>query len=154
MIRFAKVANGNEPEKSIVHEGRKSMPLHYDNSAAAISVATRTFDPALDWTVGAPTSLSLYVRGAAEPGNVGQPMYATITDSSGRSATVFYRDGDPAATLSTAFEQWIIPLADLAPVSLSSIASVSVGVGTPGGGPSGALGIAYVDLVQVGTPLP
>ena len=146
------VGNGNEPEKSIVHEGRKSMPLHYDNRAAAISVATRSFDPALDWTVGAPTSLSLHIRGDAA--NDGQPIYAVITDRSGQSATVSYKDGDPTATLSDVFEPWIIALADLAPVSLGSIASVSVGVGTPGGAPSGALGTVYVDLLRVGTALP
>ncbi|MCH8193705.1 MAG: discoidin domain-containing protein, partial [Planctomycetes bacterium] len=146
------VGNGNEPERSIVAQGGKSMPIRYDNRTAPISAATRTFDPALDWTVGAPTSLSLHIRGDAA--NDGQPMYVTVMDRSGRSATVFYKDGDPAATLSDVFEPWIIPLADLAPVSLSSVASVSVGVGTPGGAPSGAQGTAYVDLLRVGTPLP
>ena len=146
------VGNVNEAEKSIVHEGRQSMPIHYDNSAAPISVATRTFDPVLDWTVGAPTILSLHVRGDAA--NDGQPIFAVITDRSGQSATVSYQGGDPTASLSTVFEPWIIALADLAPVSLGSIESVSIGVGTPGGAPSSAAGTVYVDLLRLGTPLP
>ena len=76
-------------------------------------------------------------------------MYAVIKDRSGREAMVSYLDGDPTATLSSAFEQWIIPLSELAPVSLSSIESVTIG-----GAPSGALGTAYVDLLRMGTPLP
>ena len=150
----ATVGNDNEPEQSIVFEGGKSMPIHYDNSSAPVSTATRTFDPALDWTIGSPTTLSLHVRGVDQPDNDGQPMYVVITDRSGRSATVSYKDGDPTATLNTVFEPWLIPLADLAPVSLGSIESVTVGIGTPGGAPSGARGTVYVDLLRVGTPLP
>ena len=150
----ATVGNGNEPEKSIVFEGGKSMPIHYDNSGAPVSTATRTFDPALDWTIGSPTTLSLHVRGVDQPDNDGQPIYVVITDRSGRSATVSYKERDPTATLNTVFEPWLIPLADLAPVSLGSIESVTVGIGTPGGAPSGARGTVYVDLLRVGTPLP
>ena len=150
----ATVGNGNEPETSIVHEGGKSMPIQYDNSAAPISEVTRTFDPALDWTVGAPTSFSLHIRGIGpggeQPANDGQPIYAVITDSSGRSATVSYMGADATATQSNAFEPWIIPLGDLDPVSLSSIASITIGIGTPGGVPSGAKGTVYVDLLRVG----
>ena len=87
--------------------------------------------------------------GVDRPSNDAQPMYAVIKDRSGREAMVSYLDGDPTATLSSAFEQWIIPLSELAPVSLSSIESVTIG-----GAPSGALGTAYVDLLRMGTPLP
>ena len=146
------VGNVNEPERVLVSQGVKSMPIHYNNSTAPISAATRTFDPPQDWTVGSPTILSLHVRGDAT--NDAQPMYVTVTDRSGQSVTVYYKDGDSAATVSDVFEPWIIPLADLAPVSLSSIESISIGVGMPGGTPSGALGTAYVDLLRVGTPLP
>jgi len=131
-----------------------------DQSTAPISVATRTFDPASDWTVGAPVSLSLYIRGMGigdlKPANDGQPIYAVITDSSGQSATVSYKGGDATATVGHKFEAWVIPLADLAPVNLSSIKSIGIGVGTPGGAPSGAKGTVYVDLITLGlsTPAP
>jgi len=147
-------------EHTIVYDGKQSMPLSYDNSTAPISVATRTFDQALDWTVGAPVSLSLYIRGMGigdlKPANDGQPIYVVITDSSGQSTTVSYKGGDATATVGHKFEAWVIPLADLAPVNLSSIKSIGIGVGTPGGAPSGAKGTIYVDLIAVGlsTPAP
>jgi hypothetical protein len=141
-------------EHTIVYDGDQSMPLSYDNSTAPISVARRTFDPASDWTVGAPVSLSLYIRGMGigdlKPANDGQPIYAVITDSSGQSATVSYKGGDATATVGHKFEAWVIPLTDLAPVDLSSIKSIGIGVGTPGGAPSGAKGTVYVDLLAVG----
>jgi hypothetical protein len=141
-------------EQTIVYDGSQSMPFSYDNTTAPISVATRTFDPALDWTVSAPTSFSLHIHGMGvgyvRPANDGQPIYAVITDSSGQSATVSYKGGDATATVSYKFEPWVIPLADLAPVDLSSIKSISIGVGTPGGAPSGAKGTVYVDLLAVG----
>jgi len=141
-------------EQTIVYDGDQSMPFSYDNTTAPISVATRTFDPALDWTVSAPTSFSLHIHGMGvgyvRPANDGQPIYAVITDSSGQSATVSYKGGDATATVSYKFEPWVIPLADLAPVDLSSIKSISIGVGTPGGAPSGAKGTIYVDLIAVG----
>lgn len=59
------VGNGNAGERDIVYEGRQSMPIHYDNSGAAISEVTREFSPALDLTMGNPSSLSLQVRGDA-----------------------------------------------------------------------------------------
>jgi hypothetical protein len=141
-------------ESVIVYGGSQSAPLYYDNTTAPISVATRTFDPALDWTVSAPTSFSLHIHGMGvgyvRPANDGQPIYAVITDSSGQSATVSYKGGDATATVSYKFEPWVIPLADLAPVDLSSIKSIGIGVGTPGGAPSGAKGTVYVDLLAVG----
>ena len=150
----ATVGNGNEGEKSIVHEGRQSMPIKYDNRGAPISAVTRSFTPALDWTVGAPASLSLYIRGMGvgreQPANEGQPIYAVITDSSGQSAALSYKEGDATATLSFVFEAWVIPLADLATLDISRIKSITIGVGTPGGSPSGATGTIYVDLLAVG----
>ncbi|MCH7919710.1 MAG: hypothetical protein IIC50_17210, partial [Planctomycetes bacterium] len=38
------------PESTIVRGGSQSLPLHFDNSAASVSEATRTFDPTQDWT--------------------------------------------------------------------------------------------------------
>ena len=58
-------SNGNEPEGSIVSHGSSSLPLDFDNTAAAVSEATRTFSPAVSLTDGAPTELSLDVRGLA-----------------------------------------------------------------------------------------
>ena len=59
------VGNVNEAERGVVQEGSQSMPLHYDNSTAAVSSATRTFDTPQDWTLGSPEMLSAHFRGNA-----------------------------------------------------------------------------------------
>ena len=53
------------PETGIVHSGRQSLPIHYDNTGAPISTVTRTFESPLDWTKGSPERLSLHFRGNA-----------------------------------------------------------------------------------------
>jgi len=53
-------------ERTIVHGGRQSMPLMYDNSASfSVSEAARTFDTPQNWTVKEATTLSLWFRGQA-----------------------------------------------------------------------------------------
>ncbi|MHC4628668.1 MAG: PA14 domain-containing protein, partial [Planctomycetota bacterium] len=65
------VGNDDSPEYDLVHFGAQSMPLHYDNTTAMVSEATRTFDPAQDWTQAqgqAVEDLQLWIRGNTAPG--------------------------------------------------------------------------------------
>ena len=51
-------------ERTIVHGGRQSMPLYYDNSSTPYySEAELTFSSVQDWTVGGVGNLVLYGRG-------------------------------------------------------------------------------------------
>ena len=53
-------------ETRIVHSGRQSMPLYYDNSKADTkykSEAERTWTAAQDWTIGGVDTLQLFFRG-------------------------------------------------------------------------------------------
>ncbi len=51
-------------EQTIVHGGKQSMPLFYDNSGTAnYSEAQRTFSPTQDWTIEGVAALSLWFRG-------------------------------------------------------------------------------------------
>ncbi len=53
-------------ERTIVHGGKQSMPLAYDNQASPwYSETSRTFETAQDWTVNGADTLVLYVRGSA-----------------------------------------------------------------------------------------
>ncbi|HPC95479.1 MAG TPA: discoidin domain-containing protein [Sedimentisphaerales bacterium] len=53
-------------EQRIVHAGRQSMPLQYDNARAPwFSEAQRTWDIPQDWTVHGANTLVLYVQGRA-----------------------------------------------------------------------------------------
>ena len=58
-------------EQGIIHGGKQSMPLSYDNSASPYySETERTFDTAQDWTVNGMSTLQLYVQGRMEQGSV------------------------------------------------------------------------------------
>ncbi len=62
----ATVGNWDPPfaEQTIVHGGRQSMPIDYNNvDPPFYSEAYREFSPLQDWTVGGLDTLSLWVRG-------------------------------------------------------------------------------------------
>ena len=75
--RLAVVGNDQAPfaEQTIIHGGKQSMPLSYDNTGASLSEAQLALDQ--DWTASGIKSLSLYFRGAA--GNKGQ-LYVKINN--------------------------------------------------------------------------
>ncbi len=53
-------------EMSVVHGGRKSMPLYYGKDNASRSEVSRTFGDAQDWTRAGVNTLTLYVYGQAD----------------------------------------------------------------------------------------
>ncbi len=64
LIGLDTAANFTFGDTTTYHGGRQSMPLRYRNVApAAYSEATRTFEPAQDWSIGGADILSLYVQG-------------------------------------------------------------------------------------------
>ncbi|MCH8218437.1 MAG: hypothetical protein IH892_16890, partial [Planctomycetes bacterium] len=54
--------SGNEASSSS-YEGSQSLPIAFDTTTAAVAEATRTFNPSLDVTVGAPDNLGIYFQG-------------------------------------------------------------------------------------------
>ncbi len=53
-------------ERTIVHSGRQSMPLHYDNSESPwYSETARQFETVRNWTTHGANALVLYIRGNA-----------------------------------------------------------------------------------------
>jgi len=61
-------------EQRIVHGGRQSMPLQYDNASSPwYSEAERTWDAPQDWTIHGANTLALYVQGRA-------PAFLETTD--------------------------------------------------------------------------
>ncbi|MDY0355248.1 MAG: hypothetical protein RBR19_05170 [Sedimentisphaerales bacterium] len=136
-------------ERTIVHSGRQSMPLQYDNTAAPFySEAERTFDTAQDWTVGGADSLWLYFRGDAA--NSPQTLYVTLKDSAGRTATV--RGMDLDAILVTEWQPWQIALSEFGGVSLTTIKKMTIGVGNRAAPAAGGTGIVYIDDIGYGRP--
>ena len=149
------VGNENDAEKEQVVERRQSLPMLYDNGPATVSAATRTFDPPLDWVRGAPEVLPLFfladptrIPARNELVNDPAPLYVVITDSSGQTVQVDYPD--PAATHITSWTEWIIPISELGGIDLSSVQSMTVGIGGDG---KTATGKMFFDNIRVGTPM-
>ena len=71
----------------------------------------------------------------------------TIVDSSGQTVQVVHPD--PAATHITSWTEWAIPLSQLDSVNLSSVQSMTLGIGGTDG-----RGKMFFDDIRVGTPLP
>jgi hypothetical protein len=70
-VGYLEAVNGTFGETAIVHGGRQSMPLDYNNVAVPFySEAARKFSPVQNWTVEGVDTLSLWVRGYPAAGQV------------------------------------------------------------------------------------
>ncbi len=131
------VGNASAPfaERTIVHGGQQAMPMGYDNtSGKGYSEATRTSEPAQDWTLGGAKTLVLYFHG--DTANGAGDLYLKINDSK-----VTYTGG--AATLTTSlWKQWNVDLASVS-TNLKAVRALSIGVSGSG------KGILYVDDIRL-----
>jgi hypothetical protein len=120
-------------ETTVVHGGRQSMLLLYDNADFAFSEATRTFDASQNWTVRGIKTLSIHFAGVA--GNDGQ-LYLKI------NGVKIACDGDPADLARTAWQAWNVDLSKVGGVN--SVRSLTLGVEG-----AGAAGTLYVDDIRL-----
>jgi hypothetical protein len=142
-------ANAPFAEQKIVHTGKQSMPLDYNNVATPFySEAEREFTPADDWTAGGVDTLILYVRGKA--GNDQAPLYVRLEDASKRTATVVQPDASVVAA--TKWTQWKVPLSGFTDVNLSKIKKLCLGVGNKADPKAGGKGLVYVDDISLARP--
>ncbi len=135
----AQVGHDTEPyaEKKIVHEGRQSMPLIYNNTGPTRAEAVHTFD-AQDWTASGIQSLSLYFYGVA--GNDGQ-LYVKIND-----IRVDY-DGEAADITVPVWQVWNVDLSSVG--GLANVTTLTIGLEG-----AGATGVLYIDDVRLYPKLP
>ena len=127
-------------EQNIVHSGKQSMPLFYNNTGgAAYSEAERTFAVGQNWTQAGAATLVLYFHGAE--GNTGQ-LYVKVDGSK-----VVY-GGDAGDIAKAEWTQWNIDLASLG-VNLQNVTKLSIGIDG-----SGATGTLYVDDIRLYPPAP
>ncbi len=90
-VGYLTASNGTFGETRIVHGGKQSMPLAYDNTKAPnFSEAERTFSPAQDWTGNGAEDLVLYFRGSA-PGFVETASGSIVMNAIG---TDIWNNGD------------------------------------------------------------
>jgi hypothetical protein len=145
------VGNPTAPfaEQKIVHGGKQSMPLDYNNVKTPFySEAEQEFAPAQDWTAGGTDTLILYVRGRA--GNGQAPLYVTLEDSTKHTAAVVYPD--PAPVTATKWTQWKIPLSSFTGVNPAKVRKLSIGVGDKANPKAGGTGRIYIDDICLARP--
>jgi hypothetical protein len=127
------VGHLNSPfaEQTIVHSGRQSMPLFYDNT----TVATSEADYALtaNWSQHGIRSLSLYFYGAE--GNTGQ-LYVKINN------TRIAYDGPAVNLTRPSWQLWSIDLSQAG--NVGSVRSLTIGIEG-----AGAKGVLYIDDIRL-----
>jgi hypothetical protein len=141
---------GNElppyAEQTIVHSGKQSMPMTYDNNRK-YSEATMTLSSNKNWTAQGVTELSLWFTGKSA--NSAEKLYVALNGTA-----VVYHD-NPAAAQINKWTQWVIPLQTFANmgVNLSNVTSVTIGLGTRGNTTvAGSAGKMYFDDIRLNRP--
>jgi len=125
-------------ERVLIHGGRQSMPMAYDNNKTPrFSETERTFQVPQDWTKYGVTTLVIWFRGDAN--NTPAPVYAKINGTK-----VLFNKGAPSTALPL-WKQWNIDLAALG-ISLKSVKSLTMGVGD---GTAGGAGTIFVDDIAL-----
>jgi len=120
-------------ETTIVHGGKQSMPLFYDNTGTSMSEAQLALSQ--DWTASGIKSLTLYFQGAA--GNTGQ-LYVKI------NGTKVPYNGDAGDIASLDWLAWTIDLSTVGG-NLADVTSLIIGIEG-----AGANGVVYIDDIQLG----
>ncbi|MBM4025925.1 MAG: hypothetical protein FJ280_11050 [Planctomycetes bacterium] len=147
------VGNLVEPfaEQRIVHGGKQSMPLEYNNvSAPFYSEAELSFATRQDWTAGGTDTLVLYLRGRSA--NKAAPVYVALKDSSNRTAAVTHPDAAMARALE--WTEWQIPLSSFTGVNAAAVRALYLGAGDKANPVAGGTGVIYVDDIGLAKPAP
>jgi hypothetical protein len=136
-------------ERTIVHGGRQSMPLEYDNADSPFySETSRTWGSAQDWTMGGADTVRLYVQG--DPNNAAETLYVALEDSTGQVAVASH--ADTALVQSDTWIEWKIPLTEFVGIDLAGVKAVYVGVGDRGNPSAGGAGLIFIDDIGFGHP--
>jgi hypothetical protein len=89
--------------------------------------------------------------GVAQPeGNIPEPLYVAIEDTSGNVAVATHPDD--GITGRSGWNEWLIPYSDLAGANLSRAAILYIGVGDRNNPTAGGMGMIFIDDVGYGHP--
>jgi len=128
-------------ETSILYDGKQSVPLFYDNTAATYSEVTAKvadLDVSGDWTKHNIKALTLRFFG--DPNNLAQQMYVKINNS-----RIAY-DGDAENLKRPVWQMWYIDLASIG-ASLGNVTDLAIGFERIGA--SGGKGVVYLDGIRL-----
>jgi hypothetical protein len=141
-------------EETIIHGGRQSMPVVYDNNKqgfAKYSEVELTLTAPRDWTEEGVAELSLWFHGDAA--NTAERLYIAVSNGAGGAAVVVH--DNPNAAQITTWTEWVIPLSTFADkgINLTNVDRIAVGLGTRGNmtTPGGA-GKMYFDDIRLYRP--
>ncbi len=138
-------------EQTIVHGGKQSMPLDYNNVKSPFySEAEQEFATAQDWMANGIDTLILYVRG--RPINDPAKLYVVLKDASNHSGIVTYPD--TAVVTATKWTQWKLALAEFgsAGVNLAKVKKITIGLGDKANPAAGGTGLIFVDDIRLAKP--
>ena len=129
-------------EETIVHGGRKSMPVVFDNSTLKYSEVTLTLD-GIDLTENGGATLRIHFRGIAE--NAADPLYVALNGG----IPVLHED--PAAAQIGAWMPWDIALQKFIDngVDVTNVTSITLGIGSKTSPQAGGTGTIYYDDIGV-----
>jgi hypothetical protein len=145
-VGYLTAANGTYGETAIVHGGKQSMPIDYNNVQSPFySEVTQEFSPVQDWTAGGADTLVLYVQGRV--GNAPAPLYVAVEDSAKNVGLVAYTD--TTVTTTAKWIPWRIPLSDLAGVNPAKVKKLTIGIGDKNNPVADGSGRIFVDDIQV-----
>jgi regulation of enolase protein 1 (concanavalin A-like superfamily) len=137
-------------ETTIVHSGKQSLALRFDNSRAPYySQTDLLFTQAQDWAGAGFTGLSLAFHGHAA--NVPAPedcLYISLEDSTGRSVLVRY-EGGSAKYAEPAWHEWTLSFDGRAELDWSQITALHIGIGNPENPTRGSSGRVFIDDIYV-----
>ncbi len=127
---------GNVMETTLIHSGKQSTPVFYDNTGTTnVSEITMSYNEPQDWTACGVKTLVLFFCG--EPDNTGK-LYVKINNSK-----VTY-DADSGAIARSVWTQWNIDLSQLA-TGRGGLKIKTFTIGIEGGDS----GIIYVDDIRL-----
>ncbi|MFH1881675.1 MAG: LamG-like jellyroll fold domain-containing protein [Planctomycetota bacterium] len=137
---------GNEfppfAERIIVHGGKQSMPLYYDNSVTH-SEAAMTLDYPTDWTGGGVTTLTIWFYG--DPDNAAEQLYVAL------NGTAVVTHDNPDAAQIAMWTEWIIDLQAFADqgVDLTNVNTIALGLGDKNNPQPGGTGTMFFDDIAL-----
>jgi hypothetical protein len=136
-------------ERTIVHSGRQSMPLFYDNSGPAnYSEATMTLTSLRDWTEEGVGVLLLWFYG--DPNNAPETMYIALTNYYKGPMAVVHHD-NPNATQIGNWTEWAIDLQEFADqdLNITNVNSITIGFGNRTNPVAGGAGLVFFDDIHL-----
>jgi len=130
-------------EETIVHGGRKSMPVVFDNATVASHSEVELTLNGIDLTQNGGTTLRIYFRGI--PNNAADPLYVALNGG----LPVIHED--PAAAQIGAWMPWDIPLQTFVDMGadVTNATSIALGIGNKTSLQPGGTGTMYYDDIGV-----